>query len=118
MIGLYTKDDVLITRLVDTAVASPDVIEVRNRTLDGQWHIQTIGTSATVLSVKVHLKLEEKNQLDAIKSISDQLKVVFDGKYYIGLIDGKVDYEYRKFTEHPMFGATFTVLVREEGDAV
>ena len=43
---------------------------------------------------------------------------LIDGKYYIGLIDGKVDYERRKFTEHPMFGATFTVLVREEGDAV
>lgn len=118
MIGLYTKDDVLITRLVDTAVATSDVIEVRNRTLDGQWHIQSIGMSATVLSVKVHLRLEEKNQLDLIKRTSDQLKVVFDGKYYIGLIDGKVEYDRRKFTEYPMFGTTFTVLVREEGDVV
>ena len=118
MIGLYTKEDILITRLVDTAVASPDVIEVRNRTLDGQWHIQTIGTSATTLSVKANLTLAEKSQVDTIKRTSDQLKVVFDDKYYIGLIDGNVDYEYRKFTEYPMFGATFTVLVREEGGAV
>ena len=117
MIGLYDKNDVLITRLVDNAVASPDVIEIKNRTLDGQWHIQSIGTAATVLSVKVHLKLAEKGILDTIKRNSDTLKVIFDGKYYIGLIDGKVDYERRKFTEYPMFGASFTVLVREEGDA-
>jgi hypothetical protein len=118
MIGLYTKNDVLITRLIDTAVSYPDVIEVKNRTLDGQWHIQSIGTSATVLSVKAHLRLQEKDVLDTIKRNSDVLKVIFDGKYYIGLIDGKVDYERRKFTEHPMFGASFTVLVREEGDSV
>lgn len=118
MIGLYTKEGILITRLVDTVVATPDVIEVRNRTLDGQWHIQTIGTSATTLSVKTSLTLAQKSQLDGIKRTSDQLKVVFDNKYYIGLIDGTVDYNYRKFTEYPMFETTFTVLVREEGDAV
>jgi len=115
MIGLYTKNDLLITRLVDNVVASPDVIEVKNRTLDGKWHIQTIGSSATVLSVKANLKLQEKDILDVIKGTGDLLKVIFDGRYYIGLIDGKVDYERRKFTEHPMFGTSFTVLVREEG---
>lgn len=118
MIGIYDKNDVLITRLIDSAIATPDVIEVRNRTLDGQWHIQSIGTSATTLSVKAHLKLNEKDQLDAIKRLSDTLKVIFDGRYYIGLIDGKVDYARRKFTEYPMFDATFTVLVREEGESV
>ena len=118
MIGLYDKNDVLITRLVDSAVASPDVIEIKNRTLDGQWHVQSIGTAATVLTVKAHLKLQEKEVLDNIKRNSDLLKVIFDGKYYVGLIDGKVDYDRRKFAEYPMFGANFTVLVREEGDSV
>ena len=118
MIGLYDKNDVLITRLVDNAVASPDVIEIKNRTLDGQWHIQSIGTAATTLTVKTNLKLEEKDTLDTIKRNSDTLKVIFDGKYYVGLIDGKVDYDRRKFAEYPMFGASFTILVREEGDSV
>jgi hypothetical protein len=118
MIGLYDKNDVLITRLVDNVVASPDVIEVKNRTLDGQYHIQQIGTAAWTLNVKASLKLSEKDQLDTIKSTSDLLKVIFDGRYYIGLIDGKVDYNRRKFTEYPMFEVTFTMLVRERGDAV
>ena len=78
MMGLYDKNDVLITRLVDSAVASPDVIEIKNRTLDGQWHVQSIGTSATVLTVKAHLKLQGKEVLDNIKRNSDLLKVIFD----------------------------------------
>lgn len=118
MIGIYDKNNVLITKLVDNAFSYPDVIEVKNRTLDGQWHIQTIGTSATILNVKAHLRLKEKDILDTIKRNTDLLKVIFDGKYYIGLIDGKVDYERRKFSEYPMFGASFTVLVKEEGDAI
>ena len=117
MIGIYDKNDNLITNLVDTALSYPDIIEVKNRTLDGQWHIQTIGTGATVLSVKAHLKLNEKNILDVTKRNTDLLKVIFDGKYYTGIIDGKVDYERRKFAEYPMFGASFTLLVQEEGDA-
>lgn len=115
MIGIYDKDNNLITHLVDTAHSYPDIIEVKNRTLDGQWHIQTIGDAATLLDVKVHLKSNEKMLLDYIKSTSDLLKVVFDGRYYIGLIDGKIDYERHKFAEHPMFGASFTLLVRGEG---
>ena len=115
MIGIYDKNNNVITNLVDTALSYPDVIEVKNRTLDGQWHIQTIGTGATILSVKAHLKLNEKNTLDTIKRNTDLLKVIFDGKYYIGIIDGKLDYDRRKFSEYPMFDTSFTLLVREEG---
>ena len=116
MIGIYDKNDNLITRLVDNAHSYPDVVEVKNRTLDGQWHIQTIGNAATLLRVEAHLKLNEKSILDTIKRNTDSLKVIFDGKYYVGIIDGKVDYERRKFVEHPMFDASFTLLAQGEGD--
>lgn len=116
MIGIYDNNNNLITPLVDNALSYPDVIEVKNRTLDGQWHIQTIGTGATILVVKAHLKLNEKNILDDIKRNTDLLKVIFDGKYYIGLIDGKVEYERHKFVEYPIFSTSFNLLVREEGD--
>ena len=118
MTGIYDKNDVLITKLVDSAVASPDVIEVKNRTLGGQWHIQTIGTAAKILNVKVTLTKDEKDLFDSIKSVSGQVKVVFDGKYYVGLIDGKPDYDRRKFPDGAMFVTSFTVLVREGGDAL
>ena len=118
MIGLYDKNNVLITRLVDSAVSYPDVIEVKNRTLDGQWHIQQIGTSAYILKVKVSLTLAEKKQLDTIKSNSDLLKVIFDGEYFVGLIDGTPDHDRLKFSDGPMFKTSFTMLVREKGESV
>lgn len=118
MTGLYDKNDELITEIVDNVVASPNVIEVKNRTFNGQWHVQTIGSAAWIAKIKCSLKSSEKDQLDAIKSISDQLKVIFDGKYYVGLIDGEVDYNRRKFTEYTMYDVTFTMLVTEKGDIV
>ena len=115
MIGIYDKNDVLITKLVDTALSYPDVIEVKNRTLDGQWHIQTIGEGATVLSVKAYMPLSGKNTMDSIRRTMELFKVIFDGKYYIGVFDGKPDFERFKFTDYPMFSTSFTMLVLEEG---
>lgn len=117
MIGIYDKNDILITNLVDTALSYPDIIEVKNRTLDGKWHIQTIGEGATVLSVSCNLSLDEKNIMDSIHRTKDLFKVIFDGKYYIGTLDGKPEYERLKFADRPMFGTSFSMLVREEGGA-
>ena len=116
MIGIYDENDVLITNLVDTALSYPDIIEVKSRTLEGKWHIQTIGTGATVLSVKAHLTLSEKNTMDIIKRNTHLVKVIFDGKYYIGIIDGKIDTERRKFADYPIFSVSFELLVQEEGN--
>ena len=109
MIGIYDNNNNLITPLVDNALSYPDVIEVKNRTLDGQWHIQAIGTGATLLNVQANLRLNEKNILDTIKRNTGMLKVIFDSKYYVGIIDGKIDYERRKFVEHPMFSTSFKI---------
>ena len=117
MIGIYDKNDVLITKLVDTALSYPDVTEIKNRTLDGRWHIQTIGEGATVLSVKAHLKLKEKDTMDHLHRTKDLFKVIFDGKYYVGILDGKPDYDRMKSASYPMFGCTFTMMVREEGNS-
>ena len=118
MIGLYDKYNNLITKLVDSAVSTPDVIEIKNRTLDGKYHIQTIGTSATTLQVQVALTKDQKKIVDDIKRTSDLIKVVFDGEYFIGVIDGKLDPERLKFPDGPMFKMSFTLLVSEEGVAV
>lgn len=116
MIGVYDKNDNLITNLVDSAISHPDVIEIKNRTLDGKWHIQTIGVGANLLDVRINLKLSEKNQIDNIKKVSDTLKVIFDKKYYIGLIDGNITYDRKKYSDYPIFSASFTLLVLNEGD--
>jgi hypothetical protein len=115
--GMYDKNNVLITDLVEQALSRPDVIEIKNRTLDGQYHIQSIGDGATTLWVKAHLTFEQKAIVDNIKKTMSQLKVIFDGRYYIGLIDGELGYERIKTSDKPMFTTAFMVAVQEEGVA-
>jgi len=115
MIGLYDSSDTLITKLVQTALSKPDVVEVKNRTLDGKWHIQTIGEGGTILDVKANLTLAEKNILDSLKKTSSPVKVIFDDLWYIGPIDGEIDYTRKPFSEYPIFTTSFTMLVNDEG---
>ena len=112
---MYDKNGVLITKMVERALSRPDVIEIKNRTLDGQWHIQTIGDGGSVLDVKAHLTLQEKAVLDTIKKTMSELKVTFDGRYYIGVIDGEIGYDRVAFNSGPMFATSFKLLVQSEG---
>jgi len=115
MIGIYDSDDILITKAIQSAFTKTDLKEIKNKTLDGQWHIQTVGTAGITLSVTAKLKLEEKDILDAHKKISAPLKVIFDGKWYTGIIDDEIDYSRESYSEHPMFPTEFTLLVNDEG---
>lgn len=111
MIGIYDKNNNLITHLVETALLRLDGIEIKNKTLDGQWHIQTIGTSAMILDVTAHVTLGEKWVIDSIKGSNDQLNIRFDGESYIGIIDEQPTYTRQAFPSGPMFKATFKLLV-------
>ena len=115
MIGIYDMENNVITPLVETALPRLDMIEIKNRTLDGQWHIQTIGTAAKILEVTANVTLLGKQTLDTIKSINDQLNVRFDGVSYVGIIDEQISYNRQAFPTGPMFKATFKLLVLSEG---
>lgn len=115
MIGIYDKENNLISPLVETALPRLDIIEIKNKTLDGQWHIQTIGTPAKILEVTFAATLSQKKTLDLIKSTNDQIKVIFDGDYYIGLIDEPINYSRQAFPTGPMFKGSFKLLVLSEG---
>lgn len=114
MIGIYDKNDTLITPLVETALPRLDMIEIKNKTLDGQWHIQTIGTAAQILEVIFAVTLPQRKMLDVIKSINDQIGVRFDGSYYIGLIDAPINYTRHAFPTGPMFKGSLKLLVLSE----
>ena len=50
--------------------------------------------------------------MDGIKRTTDLVKVIFDGRYYIGIISGKIDPERRKFADYPIFNVSFELLVQ------
>jgi hypothetical protein len=113
--SLYDSNNILITHLMTKAMPISESILIKNKTLDGQWHVQTIGSEATSLNVIVNLTLPEKIILDGIKSITGDIKVIFDGFWYIGIISNNIDYDRTKYTSGPMFQATFTMLVSSKG---
>jgi len=113
--GLYTKDNVLITELVNSALSKNELIEIKNKTLDGQWHVQMIGSSATTLEVKANLSMDERIIFDDLKAQLAEVKVVFDNFWYMGVVDGSIEYIRTKFTNGPMFETTFTILVNSKG---
>lgn len=112
---IYKQDGTLITNIVQTAISRPDVVKIKNRTLDGKWNIQTIGTGATLLDVGAYFTYEEKTLFDNANRNGALIKVVFDGVSYTGVIDGEVNMFRIPSDKDPMFGANFVLLVLSEG---
>ena len=112
---IYDVNNTLITKAVGSAISRPDVILIKNRTLDGKYHIQSIGQGATVVDVEAHLTMAQKLTFDAIKKTVGTIKVEFDGRYYIGVVDGDPNYTRLASTSGPMFAISFTLLVQSEG---
>ena len=112
---IYDVNNTIVTKAVQSALSHPDVLEIKNRTLDGKWHIQTIGSGGTILDVTAHFTMAEKLVFDTIKKNTATIKVVFDGRYYNGIIDGDLSYERIPSADKPMFTSSFTLLVQSEG---
>ena len=115
MIGLYDSNNNLITKRVESCIASPDVIEVEGRTLDGQWTLQQIGTGATVAEISVWLTLAQKAIVDGYKKTGAPVRVQFDGRFYRGYIRGTPGYERIYAPQGVKFRTSFTLLVTSEG---
>ena len=115
MVGLYDSNNTLITKRVESCVASPDVIEIEGRRLDGSWALQQIGTGATVAAAVVHLDLSQKASFDTYKKTGAPVKVQFDGRFYRGYIRGIPDYERVYAPQGVKLRTSFTLLVTSEG---
>ena len=115
MTGLFDSDNILITKRVESCVASPDVIEVEGRTLDGSWNLQQIGTGATIADVSVWLTASQKALVDGYKKTGAPVKIQFDGNFYRGYIRGIPTYERVYAPQGVKFRVSFVVLVTSEG---
>jgi len=112
---IYDKNSVLLTEIVSSATYKPDVIEIVNRTLDGSYHIQTIGSAGGKVDVIAYFDHVNKLLLDTIKSTGDTIRVIFDGRYYVGLIEGELSWNRLGNQDDPIFGTQFNLLVTSQG---
>lgn len=65
-----------------------DVIKVKNKLIDGSYHVQIIGSPVKYYTFEI---LANQIQVDVINlavSKGELLKLIIEEKYYIGMIDG------------------------------
>lgn len=112
------QGNTIITPIVRSALAKPEVKEVENVTLDGQPHIQTIGTGLTVVDIVAHFTMEQKILFEDIFVKKIPIEVSFDGRWWQGLparqLQWFFDYNYSN-EAGSIYTAQFTLLVQTEG---
>ena len=113
MAALYDSTNVLITEKVTKVIPSPDMVEIKNRTLDGDYNLTTIGTGATKVEVVALVALAGKLKLDNAKKITAPVKVTGSGKYHIGVIDGEI---YTEWLKPDLYRVSLTLLQQSEGE--
>lgn len=94
-----------------------DVIRVENRTLDGQFHVQTIGAAARLLDLQVVVTDSGRYTIDSAYAIGAILRAEADGWYRSGVVQEAP--EWQTLRPGPMvtrlYLATFTLAINAEG---
>jgi hypothetical protein len=114
---IYDENDNVITAGVESALSKPDSIIIQNKTLDGKFHVQGIGTSATKVDVTAHFTMDERLIFEALTRTMSIIKVVFDGRYYTGVVGEDPSSDRIASQTGPIFTISFILLVETEGVA-
>ena len=111
MTGLYSATNDLITRYVNV-LPKKDTIKVENRLLDGTFHVQTIGTSADLLDVKLQAVSEPvRARIDIAEATAEEVRIVFGNTYWEGIIRAPLSWE----KVAGVFSTSFEFLVLRTG---
>jgi len=69
-----------------------DTIQVKNKLLDGSYHIQTIGEPLKYITFEI---LSNHNQVDLLNQAEhkgEELRLIIDDKFYVGMLDSKAEW--------------------------
>ena len=109
--GIYTMGDVLITDHIRDEIPGIETSHIKNRLLDGSWHLQTVGAGSKDIQLTVYGSLEAVNILNNLQSLGTPVKVRSREESKVGFIDGRISWS----EEAPnYYRGSMTVLVTEE----
>ena len=114
MATLYDYNNSVITERVTSVIPGYDTLKSVNRLLDGSWHVQTVGTGARQVIVRLICSLAAKNIIDAAESTGAPVKVTADGKHYKGPIREAPNWNKQSVN---IYETEIVILANEEGDA-
>lgn len=83
----------LISQHLPSVKPLQETIEVKNRLLDGSWHIQVIGDLAKSWEIEFVIPGDRREIVDTCAARKTVLRLERHGKTYTGIIDGNVDWE-------------------------
>lgn len=91
--------------------------QIKNRLLDGSLHVQTIGNPIKFIRFRCVSDDCSMNIINQIEFYGQEIKVFYDDKYYIGIIDELSEWQEELFGEKDtrLYTANISVAVSEEG---
>ena len=113
--SIYNLENELITDIVDSAILNPETIQIKNKLLDGTYHIQTIGIPIIKIDILCYVDRFNKPILDSMYSIGEPIKLILNGKYYIGVIHEKSEWEIFARVKNGLYEAQLEMVVDTEG---
>lgn len=112
---LYDITNNLITDLVNSAILNPEIIKIKNRLLDGSYHVQSLGSRSNVIDIICYVDKFGKEKIDNLYIVDEPIKLVKDNKYYIGLISEKSEWGIFSKGKNGLYETNFKIAVSEEG---
>lgn len=117
MIKLKDINNNIITREISNVLPDIDIIKIKNRLIDGTYHLQTIGNPQKMLNIACNVSENGKSLIDNAYIIDKPLILEWYGKYYIGLIFSKPQWNiYVKGNNNKrIYGVELIIAVSGEG---
>lgn len=115
MLKLKDSSDIIITEEITDYLISEDPLIIKNRLLDGTYHVQTIGSSVKKNNLTIKVNEAGKLKIDEAFAECKPLKFETNDKYYIGTIDSKPSYSYLKRENSPQYSIDFSMNITTEG---
>lgn len=92
--------------------ASCDALLIKNRTLGGGYHIQSIGTAIKSKQVQVVVSLDNSNAISDMYAAGEKVKLTDDERYYVCLINEAPSWKYEAKN---VYSSKLTLMITEEG---
>lgn len=69
-----------------------DTIQVKNKLLDGSYHIQAIGSPMKYYTFEILSNHNQVDLINLIESRGEPLRLIIDDKFYVGMLDRKAEW--------------------------